>query len=496
VANEENDGMADESAHNQAGDTHSEGADRSGRSDRTVITGGLIVTDYGRFRADLVIDGERIGAITSDASDLAAEHHIDATGLWVLPGGIDAHTHFREPEIDTKEGFTTGGAGAAAGGITTVIEMPQAGPTTTSAALFRAKRDRIGQSAIVDTALWGGVIPGQDPAELMAMAELGAAGFKSFMASSSPSFPAVDDADLHTAMLALAALGDLERPYGLHAEHDILLEAGLRRMGEEGRTDPLAHAESRPPLVETAAVNTVLLLAELTGCWVHICHVASADALGLIAAARARGVRVTAETCPQYLALNTDDLERLKGFGRCAPAIRPQDEVDAIWPYVLNETVDLVCSDHCGFTIESKQAGEHDIFEAPNGLAGIQTLLPSFFDGAVVQRGMDPSQFVRQIATNPARIFGLYPRKGTLTVGSDADVLLLDPERAWVARGADMLHRQKWTPFEGKTITGRVIRTLRRGATIYDDTLEGNDRIPAAPGSARFLPFGYGETDE
>nr|MBA3528570.1 amidohydrolase family protein [Propionibacteriaceae bacterium] len=164
-----------------------------------------------------------------------------------------------------------------------------------------------------------------------------------------------------------------------------------------------------------------------------------------------------------------------------------------IWPYVLSETVDLVCSDHCAFTIEEKQSGEHDIFEAPNGLAGIQTLLPSFFDGAVNQRAMDPSQFVRQIATNPARIFGLYPRKGTLTVGSDADVILLDPEKAWVARGADMLHRQKWTPFEGKTITGRVIRTLRRGETIYDDTLQGDARVPAAPGSGRFLPHGYGE---
>lgn len=461
---------------------------------RTVIHGGTIVTDYGQFRADLVIDGERLVAITSDASDVAAETKIDASGRWVLPGGIDVHTHFREPDFDTKEGFTTGGAGAAAGGITTVVEMPQAGPTTTTAALFQAKRDQIAKTAIVDTALWGGVVPDQDPAELRSMAKLGAAGFKSFMASSSPSFPAVDDAELFAAMRSIAALGDLERPYGLHAEHDALLEAGLRAMGEAGRSDPLAHAESRPPLVETLAVNTALYLAEVTGCWVHICHVASAEALRFIAEARGRGVRVTAETCPQYLALNTDDLKQLKGFGRCAPAIRDQVEVDAIWPYVLDETIDLICSDHCGFTAESKQEGEQDIFLAPNGLAGIQTLLPVFFDGAVRQRGMDPSQFVRQIATNPARIFGLYPRKGTLAVGSDADVTILAPEQEWTARGEEMLHRQKWTPFEGKRITGRVVRTIRRGETIYDDALTGDARVPVATGSARFLPHGYGES--
>ena len=187
---------------------------------------------------------------------------------------------------------------------------------------------------------------------------------------------------------------------------------------------------------------------------------------------------------------------RLKGFGRCAPAIREQSEVDAIWPYVLDETIDIICSDHCGFTVESKQMGDDDIFKAPLGLAGVQTLLPSFFDGAVNQRGMEASQFVRQMSTNPARIFGLYPRKGTLNIGSDADVVLLDPERAWVARGEEMLHKQKWTPFEGKTITGRVVRTIRRGETIYDDTRAVGTRAPAAPGSGRFLPRGYGESED
>jgi allantoinase len=458
----------------------------------TIVEGGTLVTDYARFRGDLVIDGERIVGISADARGILADERIDATGLLVMPGGIDVHTHFREPDEFTKEGFAAGGAGAAGGGITTVVEMPQADPTTVTAEQFRAKRDRVRKTAIVDTALWGGIVgePRQDADDLLDLVAEGAAAFKSFMASSSPSFPAVDTDKLLWAMRIVAETG---LPYGLHAEDDTLLAAGLRRVQNAGRKDPLAHAESRPPLVEAVAVGTALYLAEVTGCWVHICHCAAADALHLIADARARGVRVTVETCPQYLALNTDDLVELKGFGRCAPALREQSEVDAIWSFVLDETIDLVCSDHCGYTPENKAAGADDIFKAPLGLAGVQTLLPVFFDGAVNQRGMDETQFVRQIATNPARIFGLYPRKGTLTIGADADVVLVDPQRAWVARGEEMLHRQKWTPFEGKTITGRVIRTIRRGETIYDDTRQDAARLPAAPGSGRFLLRGYGE---
>ncbi len=461
---------------------------------RTVVAGGTVVTEHGAVRADLVLEGERVATIALDAADVAADERIDAAGLLVLPGGIDAHTHFWEPADELLEGFATGGAAAVAGGITTVVEMPQASPTTVTAAQFRDKRARVGVSAIADTALWGGVIgaPDQTADELTAMAAEGAAAYKSFMASSSRSFPAVDDAQLLAAMTAIAPTG---LPYGIHAENDALVKAGIAGLRAGGRRDPLAHAESRPPLVETVAVGTVLALAEATGCWVHICHVASAGALRLIADARARGVRVTCETCPQYLVLDTDDLQRLAGFARCAPALREPEEVAAIWDAVLDETVDLICSDHCGYTVASKAAGADDIFAAPLGLPGVQTLLPAFFDAAVVRRGMGLAQFVRQIAANPARIFGLYPRKGTIAVGGDADLVLLDPRREWEVRDADAFHRQPWTPYAGRRLTGRVVRTIRRGETVYDDRASGAARITAEPGSGRFLPRGYGEGD-
>jgi len=340
-------------------------------------------------------------------------------------------------------------------------------------------------------ALWAGVIgePAQPAAELERMAGLGAIGFKAFMASSSPFFPAVDYAQLLAAMASIAALG---LPFALHAEDNALVDAGLSRMRRDGRRDPLAHAESRPPMVEAVAVNTALFLAEETGCRVHVCHAAAARAIRLVAEARRRGVGVTVETCPQYLDLNTDDLGRLKGFARCAPAVREQAEVDAIWPYVLDETVDFVASDHCPFTVEVKQRGEENIFDAPLGLSGIQTLLPVFFDAAVHRRGMVLPQFVRQTSTNAARIFGLYPRKGTIAVGADADLVLFDPDRSWAVRPDELHHRQRWSPWEGRIIRGRVVRTIRRGETVFDDGRAGEGKVVARPGSGRLLTPGYG----
>jgi allantoinase len=469
-------------------------ADRNGmaRAD-VIIENGTVVGEGGVVSADVVIADERIAALSLDASDWSAAERIDATGLWLISGGIDTHTHFEEPDPRLLEGFASGSAAAAAGGITSVVEMPQAHPTTITAELLRQKQCLVEQNAVVDMALWGGVIgpPEQTVSDLDGMAADGAAAFKSFMASSSPFFPAVDYAQLLWAMREAARLGV---PYGLHAEDHQLLTDGLDRMRAAGRKDPLAHAESRPPLVETIAVSAALLLAAETGCHVHICHVASAGALALIREAKQRGVRVTAETCPQYLMLDTGDLVRLAGFASCAPALRERAEVDAIWGSVLDGTIDLICSDHCPYTVESKQAGFDDIFQAPLGLSGVQTLLPAFFSEAVVNRGLPVERFVSLMSANPARIFGLYPRKGTLAIGADADIALLDPNATWTVTVADALHKQKWTPYEGKEITGRVVRTIRRGETIFDDRRQGDDRITARPGSGRFLRRGYGET--
>ena len=449
---------------------------------RTIIQGGVLGMETGALRADLVIDGDRISAITLDASEYEADEWIDASGKFVVPAGVDVHTHFKEPNSDLTEGFYTGSLGAIAGGIGTVVEMPQATPTSSEGAHINEKIRVASGESIVDFALWGAAI-NQDLDQIDEMIDAGVVGIKSFMAGSSPGFPAATDSTLLAVFNHLALTGI---PYGLHAENDQMLQAGIARLQAAGRKDPLAHAESRPPIVETEAINRALFFAEQTGGMAYICHVSTPGGFELIRNAQDRGVNVYGETCPQYLVLDEDDLIALGPFARCAPAIRNREEVEGLWDYVADGTVDVISSDHCGYTIASKAAGLDDIWQAPLGLSGVQTMYPSVLDEMLNKRGLEISDFVRLSAANPARIFSLYPRKGALNLGSDADIAIYDPDDLWTVTGEDMLHRNKWTPMEGREIQGRVVRTIIRGVTVY--TFDHEPKVHGERGSGRFLP--------
>jgi allantoinase len=461
-------------------------ADMAGRT--VVVHGGTVVTPSGPVRADIVIRGDVIAALTSDASDIQADERIDAGGMIVVPGGVDAHTHFKEPDPKMIEGFETGSRGGIAGGVTTAVEMPQASPAASTGEHIRAKRALIGERSHIDVALWGGVI-GQSPEHIQEMIDEGIVALKAFMPASSPGFPRANDVVLLDTFRMIADRDDM--PFGIHCENDDMLTANIARMQAAGRKDPLAHAESRPPLVETEAVHRALFFAELTGARIYICHLASADGFQLVKEARQRGVRVEAETCPQYLALDHSDLEKHGPFARCAPAFRERAEVERIWEYIYDGTCDVISSDHCGYTIESKEAGLDDIWQAPLGCSGIQTMYPAVFDEMINKRGQSLQRFAELTATNPAKVFSLYPQKGVIQVGSDADLVLYDPNRSWEVRGEDMLHRNKWTPFEGKTVGASVMRTILRGKTVFDAT--AGAPVIGAPGDGKFLSRGYGK---
>ncbi len=460
----------------------------SGSKKLTVVQGGTVVTGEGPLRVDLVLTGEEITAIMSDASSVTADERIDATGLVVVPGGIDVHTHFREPDPTEVEGFDWGSRGALAGGITSAVEMPQATPTATTGDVFRQKKQLIEERARIDIALWGGVI-GQPWEDVQDMIDEGAVALKAFMPESSPSFPHIDDAVL---LDTFEHLRGTDIPFGLHAESDALLKAGLARMQASGRTDPMAHAESRPPLVEVEAIHRAIFFAELTGSRLYVCHVAAADGLQLIKEARARGVRVEAETCPQYLLLDHSDLVAQGVWARCAPAFRSRDEVERIWSHVKDGTVDVISSDHCAYTRESKEAAMDNIWDAPLGCSGVQTMYPGVLDEMIHDRGLGLERFVELSSTNPARIFSLYPRKGVIQVGSDADLVFYDLDTSWQVQGANMHHKNKWTPFEGKTIGTTVVRSMVRGVTQFDITSE--DLFTGQAGTGNFLPRGYGQS--
>ncbi|HEU5424718.1 MAG TPA: amidohydrolase family protein, partial [Nitrolancea sp.] len=297
-----------------------------------------------------------------------------------------------------------------------------------------------------------------------------------------------------TLLAVFERLADTDIPYGLHAENDTLLQAGINQMQAEGRCDPMAHALSRPPVVELEAINRALFFADYTGGYAYICHVTTAESFAMIEDARARGVRVRGETCPQYLLLSEEDLEKLGPFARCAPPLRSLEDVEGLWSYVADGVVDVISSDHCGYTIESKEAGRDDIFKAPLGLSGIQTMFPAVLDAMLNDRGLEIEDFVRLTAGNPAEIFSLYPRKGALLVGSDADIAIYDPHASWTAHGADMLHRNKWTPMEGREINARVVRTIIRGETVY--RWENGHQVLGHKGFGKFLRRGYGHSQD
>jgi allantoinase len=446
---------------------------------RTVIAGAMVATDSAVLTADIVISEGRIAALTGRGDAGPADEVIDATGLVAMPGAIDMHAHFEDPGHTEREDFTTGTMAAAAGGITTVIEHPLTYPPVTTTELYREKRELASRKVVVDFGLWGALTAPSIP-EIAGQWAEGAMGFKAFMPISDPSYPHVTDAEFLDGMREVAALGALVL---VHAESDSLLQAGIARMRAEGRSDALAHHESRPPFVEEEAVHRALYLAAHAGARIQIVHVSSPVSAALVRDEKAAGRPVTMEICPHHLLLDLDDLVRLGPYGVCAPALRDRILVERLWDSVLDGTADCLVSDHSAYTREEKDAGYGDIFDSPLGCQVIQETVPLVLDEAYHRRGLSLDAFVRFSSTNAARISGTYPRKGTLMPGADADVALYDLEHEWqVDAASQQFSKNPWSPFDGRRARARLVRTLVRGETVYRD-----GEILAAPGSGRFL---------
>jgi allantoinase len=446
---------------------------------RTLVAGGTVATDYGVFPADLLIEGELVASIADPGSSDSADEVIDATGLIVMPGAIDPHAHFEDPGHTEREDFTTGTMAAAAGGITTVIEHPLTYPPVTTAALYREKREMAKEKVVVDFGLWGALTAPSLP-EIREQWREGAMGFKAFMPFSEPAYPHVTDSEFLAGMHEVAAVEGLVL---VHAENDSLLQAGLARMQDEGRCDPMAHHESRPPFIEEEAVHRALFLAAHAGVRIQIVHVSSPVSAKLVRQAKDEGRPASMEICPHHLLLDLDDLVRLGPYGRCAPALRDRPLVEELWRFVLEGTADSLVSDHCAYTLEEKEPGWEDIFAAPLGCQVMQETVPLVLDEAFHRRGMRLDAFVRFASTNAARIVGLYPRKGSLLPGADADVVLVDLDAEWtVDAKAQQFSKNPWSPFEGRKARSKIVRTLVRGDSVY---AEGE--ILAEPGFGKFL---------
>jgi allantoinase len=456
---------------------------------QSLIAGGQVVTPSGLKRVEILVkDGKILDLIDSNLGGINADM-IDARDMIILPGAIDGHTHFVPHDPDTdhpieidNEGFLYGGYGAAAGGVTSIIEMPQAYPATTTSTAFERKRSIAQPKAIVDFAMWGGVTPGDGLQEnLLGQMASGAVAFKGYMCNDDPDLPLLKDAEI---LLALQSLKDASIMLGLHTENEKLLRDHLDKVQSSGRNEPLAHADSRPPILESTDVERSIQMADESGGWVHIVHLNAIESAALVRTAKEQGIRVTAETCPHYLTLDLQDLERLGPYAKCVPALRSREQVDELWTYLADGTIDCIASDHCGWTSASKDAGAGDIWKAPNGLTGVQTLLPVMITEAR-KRGFSWEDIANWTASRPAVLWHLNPKKGSIQLGADADFAIIDPVREWTLDSQDLLHAQKWSPFEGRSFHGKVIKTILRGEVIFD-AYKPNP-ITVDPGFGQFL---------
>ena len=423
-----------------------------------IIRGGTVV---GIGESDIGVADGKIAAVEPDLEGAVVEE-VDAEGLHVFPGAIDAHVHFNEPGRTHWEGFATGSQALAAGGMTSFIEMPlNAYPPTNDAESFDEKVAHAKASSVVDFAFYGGLVPG-NLEHMEGLAERGVSGFKAFMSTTGTiDFQPADDLTLYEGMEKAAELG---LPVLVHAENKgITDKLSLRRIGTL-RTSVRDYLDSRPVVAELEAIQRAILFAEETGCSLHVVHVSTGRGVALVAAARKRGVNVTCETCAHYLVLDEEDAEALGAIAKCAPPLRPQEELESLWEHIEEGNVEFITSDHSPCPLEMK-VGD-DMFRAWGGIAGCQSLLNVMLDEGHHGRGLPLEEVAGLLSGKVVDRFG-FSEKGRLEVGSDADLALVDLDGISTLRREDLWYRHKMSPYVGRAFTGKVVRTIVRGTTVF-----------------------------
>jgi dihydropyrimidinase len=441
-----------------------------------LITGGTVVSASGAVPAEVLVSGERIAALGEPGSDVAtawaagADRVIDASGKYVLPGGIDGHTHMEMPFGGTfaSDTFETGTRAAAWGGTTTIVDFvvqPKGGSLLSALDGWHAKAE--GNCAI-DYGFHMIISDVTDASlkEMIACIDAGVTSFKMFMA-----YPGVfyaTDGEILLAMQQAARTGGLTM---MHAENGIAIDQLVAQALASGKTEPLQHGLTRPPELEGEATGRAITLASVTGAPLYIVHLSAAEALAQVAAARDAGQNVFAETCPQYLYLSLDDLAR-PGFEGAkyvaSPPLRGLEHQDSLWRGLRSNDLSVVSTDHCPFCFaEQKELGRGDFSKIPNGIPGVEHRMDLLHQG-VVAGEITLARWVEIAATTPARMFGLYPRKGVIAPGSDADIVIYDPHARQVLSAASHHMNVDYSAYEGMEVTGRAETVLSRGRVIID----------------------------
>lgn len=443
-----------------------------------ILRGGTVVMRDGVRVADVAVSGETIVALDASLRGTAREE-IDARGLYIFPGVIDAHVHFNEPGRTDWEGIETGSRALAAGGGTMFFDMPlNAHPPTLNAESFALKRAAAEKSSLTDFALWGGLVP-ENLDKLEELAACGVIGFKAFMSNSGiEDFSRADDATLRAGMKRAAAL---KLPVAVHAESETMTNALAQERIAANKTSIRDYLDSRPIVAELDAIRRAIDYAGETGCALHVVHVSSSAGIQLITDAKKRGVNVSAETCPHYLTLTEDDMEKFGAVAKCAPPLRSSAEQEQLWARVLAGEVDTIGSDHSPSPPGMKT--DANFFKVWGGISGVQHTLPLLLAEGHIARGATLASIGNTLSRNVATRFALPPTKGRIEVGCDADLALVDLRTEFEVKLDELFYRHRQTPYAGRKLRGRVTQTLLRGRTIFHD-----GRIVATPAGRLIKP--------
>ena len=441
-----------------------------------VIRDGRIYTPQGFYDGDIVVEDGKIQSLTKSSLSIQADKVLDARGNLVLPGMIDMHVHFRDPGFPDREDFQSGTSAAAAGGVTTVADMPNTVPSVTSVEALREKVEIADRKALIDFALIAGA--GELSADmLVSLAKGGVVGYKTFMIARFKELAASDGQMLDN----FETIAETGLPCMIHAENEDIVSRGIEKAKALGRVDPIAHSEFRPPIAEVEATARTIMLAGETDVHLHICHMSTKGAAKVLGWAKKRRRKVTGETSANYLLLNSEVMKKVGPYAKIDPPLRSPQDQEALWEALNGGVIDVIASDHAPYPKEDKEKGWQNIYDAPSGGTGVETTLPLMLD--CVNRGLITlERLVETFAVNPAKIMGLYPRKGVLAPGSDADIIIVDPMSQFVIKGEKLHSKQKITALEGYGGKGRPLTTIVRGKVI----MEGGE-VVGKPGFGEYL---------
>ncbi len=444
-----------------------------------LIKNGIIVNSKGQYEGNILIKDGKIAAILelNEKVNVELEKVIDAQGKFVIPGGVDGHTHMMDPGYTDREDFSTGTAAAAYGGITTIIDHHRTVPAIYSVDKHYEKVEYLKDKAVVDFGLKGGGSP-DNVDKLEDMWKAGVIGFKLFTCNLH-GVKAMYSGYLQESFTEVARLGGHVL---IHCEDDSICTTNEERLKKDGRTDYLSQIEWRSALAEEIAVEAVMAVAKETKAKVVIAHVSQPHLLERLEEAREQGYEIYAESCPHYFYLTIDDLAEKGPWVKFTPPMKSKGDVEKMWQLFDKGYVTVIGSDHCPYPKSDKLPGEKNIWDAPNGIPGVETSMRLMLNG-VNEGKTSLNRVVEAMCENPAKIYGLYPKKGAIEVGSDADIVILDMDKEETISNDKVISKCKWSPYDGMTLKGVPEIVMVRGQIVAQD-----GKVVGKPGMGQYVP--------